>query len=59
MPRWLAAVNWWFPFRHMAVIVRAGLVPGSGGAVLSAYLVTGAWALLSGALAWRALGRRR
>ena len=28
MPRWLGAVNWWLPFRHMAVVTRAALTPG-------------------------------
>lgn len=58
LPRWLAALNWWFPFRHMAVIVRASLTDGPHPGLLAAYPVVGAWALASAALAGRALSRR-
>ena len=58
MPRWLGTLNWWLPFRHMAVVVRAALTAGPNSAVLVAYGVLGAWSVLCVALAGRALGRR-
>lgn len=58
MPRWLGTLNWWLPFRHMAVVVRAALTSGPNSAVLAAYGVLGAWSVLCAALAGRALGRR-
>jgi ABC-2 type transport system permease protein len=58
MPRWLGTLNWWFPFRHMAVVTRAALTPGGHAAVLSAYVVLGLWAIACAGLAGRALGRR-
>ncbi len=58
MPRWLGAVNWWLPFRHMAVVTRSALTPGVHTAVMSAYVVLGVWAVVCAALAGRALGRR-
>ena len=58
MPRWLGALNWWFPFRHMAIVTRAALTPGPHPAVLSAYLVLSVWAVVCAGLAGRALGRR-
>ena len=57
MPRWLGALNWWFPFRHMAVVTRAALIPGVQ-AVTSAYIMLALWAIACAALAGRALGRR-
>ena len=52
---WLATLNWWFPFGHMAVIVRAGLTTGHGdghrqllrdrGGVGIAGVAVSAWAL--------------
>ena len=53
-----APLNWWFPFRHMAVVTRAALDPGAHPAVLSAYVVLGVWAVVCAGLAGRALGRR-
>jgi ABC-2 type transport system permease protein len=58
MPRWLGALNWWFPFRHMAIVTRAALTAGPHPAVLSAYMVLGVWAVACAGLAGRALGRR-
>ncbi|MGO9195898.1 MAG: ABC transporter permease [Acidimicrobiales bacterium] len=58
MPRWLGSLNWWFPFRHMAVVTRAALTPGGHAAVLSAYVVLSVWAIACAALAGRAIGRR-
>lgn len=57
MPRWLGTLNWWFPFRHMAVVTRAALVPGSH-PVLASYIVLGLWSVACAALAGRALARR-
>ncbi len=58
MPRWLGALNWWFPFRHMAVVTRAALTAGPHPDVASAYIVLGVWAVACAGLAGRALGRR-
>jgi len=58
MPGWLGALNWWFPFRHMAVVVRAALTPGPHPGVASAYVILAVWAAARSALAGRALGRR-
>ena len=58
MPRWLGGLNWWFPFRHMAVVTRAALTPGGHTAVVSSYLVLSLWAIACAGLAGRALGRR-
>lgn len=59
LPGWLGALNWWFPFRHMAVIVRAGLTDGLVGGVATSYLIVSAWAVACAALAALALGRRK
>jgi len=58
MPRWLGTLNWWLPFRHMAVVTRAALTPGGHAAVISAYIVLAVWTIVCAALAGRALGRR-
>lgn len=58
MPRWLGALNWWFPFRHMAVVTRAALTPGPYPAVGTSYIVLVVWAAACACLAARALGRR-
>jgi ABC-2 type transport system permease protein len=58
MPGWLADVNWWFPFRHMAVVTRAALTGTGGSAVSTGYLVLGVWTVAAvGLVAW-SLGRR-
>jgi ABC-2 type transport system permease protein len=59
MPRWLATVNWWFPFRHMAVATRAGLTPGSHAGLFTSYSVLVVWSITCALLAGRALGRRQ
>jgi ABC-2 type transport system permease protein len=59
LPGWLGATNWWFPFRHMAVIVRAGLTDGLVTGVASSYAVVLVWGVVAAALAAFALGRRR
>ena len=57
MPGWLATLNGWLPFRQMAVIVRAALTPMPGSPVGTAYLVVGAWTVVTAGLAGWALGR--
>jgi ABC-2 type transport system permease protein len=59
MPAWLATVNSWLPFRHMATIVRGGLTDGMVGHVGWSYLVVGVWGLAAAAISAWALGRRR
>jgi ABC-2 type transport system permease protein len=59
MPGWLAGLNWWLPFRHMAVIVRAGLTEGLVSGVATSYVIVGGWGLAAAAVAAWALGRRR
>jgi ABC-2 type transport system permease protein len=58
MPAWLADVNWWFPFRHMAVVMRAALTSGPNPGVSTAYAVIGVWTVVAAALAGWMLGRR-
>lgn len=58
MPRWLGTLNWWLPFRHMAVVMRAALTTGSHPGVAAAYAMLAAWSLVCAGLALRALGRR-
>ena len=58
MPRWLGTLNWWLPFRQMAVVIRAALTAGIQPGLAAAYGILGAWSILSAALALRAIGRR-
>jgi ABC-2 type transport system permease protein len=58
LPGWLAALNWWLPFGHMAVIVRAGLTSGMVTGVTSSYLIVTAWGVAGGAAAAWVLARR-
>ena len=58
LPGWLATLNWWFPFGHMAVIVRAGLTSGMVTGIASSYLVVAAWGIIGAGIAAWALGRR-
>jgi ABC-2 type transport system permease protein len=59
LPGWLAGLNAWLPFGHMADIVRAGLTSGVASGVTSSYLIVAAWGAVGVfASAW-ALGRRR
>jgi ABC-2 type transport system permease protein len=58
LPGWLVAVNYWLPFGHMAVIVRAGLTTGLVTGVAAAYAIVAAWGALGVALSAWALGRR-
>lgn len=58
MPVWLANLNWWFPFRHMAVIIRSALTSAPDPAVTQAYIVLGVWVVASAIAAGWMLGRR-
>ena len=58
LPGWLAALNWWFPFGHMAVIARAALTTGMATGITSSYLVVAAWGVIGAAVSAWALGRR-
>ena len=58
LPPWLATLNWWFPFEHMAVIVRAGLTAGLVTGVGSSYLIVAVWGCIGAVAATWALGRR-
>ena len=59
MPHWLGAVNYGFPFRHMADIVRDALGGGTAPGLAASYLIVAAWAAACAALCARVLGRRR
>ena len=58
MPGWLADLNWWFPFRHMAVVMQAALTSRVVPGVPTAYAVIGVWTVVSAGLAGWMLGRR-
>jgi ABC-2 type transport system permease protein len=58
LPRWLARLNWWFPFEHMAVIVRGALTSGMVTGVASSYLIVAAWGVAGVVASAWALGRR-
>ncbi len=58
LPGWLATLNWWFPFEHMAVIIRAGLTAGMVTGIASSYLIVAAWGIAGAAASAWALGRR-
>ena len=57
-PGWLATVNGWLPFEHMATIVRAGLTTGMVTGIGRSYAIVAAWGVAGTALAARALLRR-
>jgi ABC-2 type transport system permease protein len=57
LPGWLAAINDWLPFHHMAAVTRGGLTTGVIDGLPRSYLVLGAWALA--ALAATAVVLRR
>ena len=59
LPGWLAALSWWLPFRHMAVIVRDSLAPEMVADAPISYLIVAIWGLVGAAIAAWALGRRR
>jgi len=58
MPAWLGDLNWWFPFRHMADVMRSALTTTPDSAVATGYVVLVVWAAACAALAGYALGRR-
>lgn len=58
LPGWLAALNWWLPFRHMAVIIRGSLTTGFVSGAGTSYLVVSVWGLACTGLSAWALGRR-
>ena len=58
LPSWLATLNWWFPFGHMAVIVRAGLTTGMVTGIASSYVIVAVWGIAGVAVSAWALGRR-
>jgi ABC-2 type transport system permease protein len=59
LPGWLAAISWWLPFRHMAVIVRDSLAPEMVADAPISYLIVAIWGVGCAAIAAWALGRRR
>jgi len=59
LPGWLAAVNEWLPFEHMAAVVRAALTDGLVDNVARSYLILGIYAALSATVAAWVIGRRR
>ena len=58
LPGWLATVDWWLPFGHMAVIVRAGLTDGLVTGVATSYAIVAVWGAIGIAVSAWALGRR-
>jgi ABC-2 type transport system permease protein len=58
LPGWLADLNLFLPFHHMANVIRAGLSEGLVSGVATSYLVLGGYTLASVAVASRVLGRR-
>jgi ABC-2 type transport system permease protein len=58
MPRWLGTLNWWLPFRHMAVVMRAAMTVGAHPGLVEAYGMLVVWSVLCAVLALSALGRR-
>jgi ABC-2 type transport system permease protein len=59
LPGWLAGLNEWLPFGHMAVIVRAALTRGVTGGIAGSYLIVAAWGMAAALAAGWVLGRRR
>lgn len=59
MPGWLATVNDWLPFGHAADMVRASLTDLPFPDLARSYVIVVVWAVVAGALAVRALGRRK
>ncbi|MDH3498766.1 MAG: ABC transporter permease [Acidimicrobiia bacterium] len=58
LPAWLAEVNMYLPFHHMAVVIRAGLTDGLVSGVVGSYAVVGAYAVASTVVAAIVIGRR-
>lgn len=59
LPGWLAAISWWLPFGHMAVIVRDPLAPEMVADAPISYLIVAIWGVGCAAITAWALGRRR
>jgi ABC-2 type transport system permease protein len=59
LPGWLAALSWWLPFGHMAVIVRDSLAPEMVADAPISYLIVAIWGVGCAMVAAWALGRRR
>ena len=57
-PAWLATLNAWLPFEHMATIVRAGLTTGIVTGIGRSYAIVAVWGVVGTVLAARALVRR-
>lgn len=58
MPDWLASVNRYLPFQHMAVVMRGGLTDGLVAEIGLSYLVLGAYTLVAVVVAAWVIGRR-
>lgn len=58
LPGWLAALSWWLPFGHMAVIVRDSLAPEMVADAAISYLVVAIWGVTCAGIAAWTLGRR-
>jgi ABC-2 type transport system permease protein len=58
LPDWLASVNQWLPFQHMAAVVRAALTDGLVGSVGTSYVILSGYAVASAILAGWVIGRR-
>jgi ABC-2 type transport system permease protein len=58
LPDWLAAVNEWLPFQHMATVVRDALTDGLVDNVGTSYLILGIYAGLAALVAAWVIGRR-
>lgn len=58
LPGWLAALNDWLPFHHMANVVRGGVTTGIVEHVGRSYLVLSAYAVISTAVTAVTLKRR-
>jgi ABC-2 type transport system permease protein len=58
LPGWLASLNDWLPFHHMANVVRDGLTDGIAEGVGRSYLALGVYAGGATLLTARTLSRR-
>lgn len=59
LPRWLGTLNWWLPFRQMAVAVRAALTSGPHPGLVTAYSALAVWAIVCATASAFVLGRRK
>jgi ABC-2 type transport system permease protein len=58
LPGWLAAVNEWLPFQHMAAVIRAALTEGLVDNVGRSYVVLVVYTAISALVAAWVIGRR-